>query len=39
VLAAWQKYSGQFITTDAFIETIWNDLKGVHNGAPAVRHN
>jgi glyoxylase-like metal-dependent hydrolase (beta-lactamase superfamily II) len=39
VLAPWQKYSGQFISTDAFIETIWNDLKGVHNGGPAVRHN
>jgi cyclase len=39
VLAPWQKYSGQFISTDAFIETIWNDLKGVHNGAAPVRHN
>src|ERR1044072_4634280 len=39
VLAPWQKYSGQFISTDAFIESIWNDLKGVHNGAAPVRHN
>jgi cyclase len=28
VLAQWQKYSGPFISTDAFIETLFNDLSG-----------
>jgi glyoxylase-like metal-dependent hydrolase (beta-lactamase superfamily II) len=28
VLAPWQKWSGDFISTDAFIETLYNDLTG-----------
>lgn len=28
VLAPWQKYSGAFVNTDAFIETIYNSLTG-----------
>jgi cyclase len=28
VLAPWQKWSGDFVTTDAFIETLYNDLTG-----------
>ncbi len=28
ILAAWQKYSGNFVNTDAFIETIYYSLKG-----------
>src|SRR5438477_7261542 len=28
VLATWQKWSGDFVTTDAFIETLYNDLTG-----------
>jgi len=28
VLAPWQKYSGSFVNTDAFIETIYNSLTG-----------
>jgi cyclase len=26
ILAAWQKYSGAFVSTDAWIETIYNSL-------------
>lgn len=32
VLEPWQKYSGEFITTDAFIETLYNDLTGKKAG-------
>lgn len=28
ILAPWQKFSGSFISTDAFIETLFNDLSG-----------
>jgi glyoxylase-like metal-dependent hydrolase (beta-lactamase superfamily II) len=28
VLAPWEKWSGPFISTDAFIETLYNDLTG-----------
>jgi len=28
ILAPWQKFSGTFISTDAFIETLFNDLAG-----------
>ena len=28
ILAPWQKFSGPFISTDAFIETLFNDLSG-----------
>jgi cyclase len=27
ILDAWQKYSGNFVSTDAFLETIYNSLK------------
>ena len=39
VLAPWQKYSGDFVTTDIFIETLYNDLTGKKTGAPAIKHN
>jgi cyclase len=32
ILEPWQKYSGAFVSTDAFIDTIYNSLQG----APAV---
>ena len=37
VLAPWQKWSGDFITTDVWIETLYNDL----TGAPGqfMKHN
>jgi cyclase len=38
VLEPWQKYSGSFISTDAFIETLYNDLTGMKN-APLLKHN
>lgn len=38
VLAPWQKFSGGFITTDLFIETLYNELTAGSGGAP-VRHN
>jgi hypothetical protein len=39
VLAAWdKKYSGQFITTDIFIETLYNSLTNQKNAA-FVPHN
>jgi uncharacterized protein with ATP-grasp and redox domains len=28
ILAAWQKYSGTFVSSDAWIETIYNSPKG-----------
>ena len=31
ILAPWQKYSGQFISADAYIETLYNDLTGKKN--------
>jgi glyoxylase-like metal-dependent hydrolase (beta-lactamase superfamily II) len=39
LLAPWsQKYSGDFISTDTFLETLYNSLS--HNGhTPFVRHN
>lgn len=30
ILASWQKYSGNFVNTDAFIETIYYSLKGAN---------
>ena len=39
VLASWEKYSGDFVNSDLFIETLYNDLTGKKSGAPAVRHN
>ncbi len=32
VLAPWQKYSGDFVTADLFIETLYNDLTGKKSG-------
>ncbi|HXX44949.1 MAG TPA: MBL fold metallo-hydrolase [Candidatus Acidoferrales bacterium] len=37
ILAPWQKYSGNFVNTDAFIETIYYSLNGT--GASAVKQN
>jgi cyclase len=39
ILAAWSdKYSGDFINSDAFIETLYNSLRG-RKGARFIRHN
>lgn len=38
VLARWQSYSGDFITTDPFIETLYAELTG-KGGAGFVKHN
>jgi glyoxylase-like metal-dependent hydrolase (beta-lactamase superfamily II) len=38
VLARWQSYSGPFISTDLFIETLYNELTGTPGAGP-VRHN
>lgn len=38
VLAPWQKYSGPFVSTDLFIETLFNELTGTKTAA-LVRHN
>lgn len=38
VLAPWQKFSGGFITTDLFIETLYNELTARPGSGP-VRHN
>lgn len=38
ILAPWQKYSGQFISTEAFIETLYNSLTG-HKNNKFLRHN
>jgi cyclase len=38
VLAAWQKFSGSFVTTDLFIETMYNELTGTKT-AGLVKHN
>src|SRR5712691_7526457 len=37
ILAAWEKFSGQFVNTDAFIETLYNSLTG-HKGE-FMKHN
>jgi cyclase len=37
ILAPWEKFSGAFINTDAFIETLYNSLTG-HKGE-FVKHN
>jgi len=34
ILAPWQKFSGAFISTDAYIETLFNDLTGKKNVTP-----
>jgi cyclase len=38
VLEPWQKYSGQFVSTDLFIETLYNELTGKKTAA-LVKHN
>jgi cyclase len=38
VLAQWQKFSGPFVTTDLFIETLYNELTGTKT-AGLVQHN
>ena len=37
ILAPWEKWSGQFINSDAFIETLYNSLTGHPGGF--VKHN
>jgi hypothetical protein len=37
ILAPWEKFSGDFINSDAFIETLYNSLTG-HKGE-FVKHN
>ena len=39
VLEPWQKYNGAFITTDLWIETLYNELTGRKSAAGTVRHN
>jgi len=38
ILEPWKKYSGDFITSDAFIDTLYNSLTGQKSGK-FVRHN
>ena len=38
VLAQWQKFSGPFVTTDLFVETLYNELTGTKT-AGLVKHN
>ena len=38
VLADWQKWSGPFVSTDLFIETLYNELTGTKT-AGLVKHN
>jgi glyoxylase-like metal-dependent hydrolase (beta-lactamase superfamily II) len=38
VLEPWKKYAGDFISADAFIETLYNSLTGQKNGA-FMKHN
>jgi len=38
ILEPWQQWSGDFISTDAFIETLYNDLTGERRG-DYVQHN
>ena len=38
VLEPWKKWSGDFISSDAFIETLYNDLKGKKDGK-LMKHN
>jgi glyoxylase-like metal-dependent hydrolase (beta-lactamase superfamily II) len=38
VLDSWKKWNGDFITTDAFIETLFNDLTGKKD-AKFIKHN
>ena len=38
VLDAWKKWNGDFVTTDAWIETLYNDLTGKKDGK-FIKHN
>ncbi|HKP13236.1 MAG TPA: MBL fold metallo-hydrolase [Blastocatellia bacterium] len=38
ILAAWADWSGDFISADAFIETLYNDLTG-KKGGDFIKHN
>jgi cyclase len=38
VLGPWEKWSGDFISSDAFIETLYNDLTGKKGGG-FIKHN
>lgn len=38
VLGLWEKWSGDFISSDAFIETLYNDLTGKKGGG-FIKHN
>jgi Zn-dependent hydrolases, including glyoxylases len=38
ILEAWKQWSGDFISTDAFIETLYNDLTGKKSGE-FIKHN
>ena len=38
LLDPWKKYSGDFISQDAFLETLYNSLTGQKNGK-FIKHN
>jgi hypothetical protein len=38
ILDPWKKYSGDFISEDAFLETLYNPLTGQRNGK-FLKHN
>lgn len=38
ILEPWKKWSGDFISSDAFIETLYNDLSG-KKGGEFIKHN
>jgi hypothetical protein len=38
ILDPWKKYSGDFISEDAFLETLYNSLTGQPNGK-FIKHN
>jgi glyoxylase-like metal-dependent hydrolase (beta-lactamase superfamily II) len=38
ILEPWKKYSGEFISEDAFLETLYNSLTGQKNGK-FIKHN
>ena len=39
ILEPWQKYSGTFVNTDAFIQTIYNSLTAPSASAGSQAHN
>jgi hypothetical protein len=38
LLDPWKKFSGDFISEDAFLETLYNSLTGQKNGK-LIKHN